>query len=66
MLYVALGTKGKYLIIGALLFVLSDSILAINIFYKQSILGGMAVMLTYVIAQFLLVEGMIIQNKKVQ
>ncbi|MCA5006655.1 lysoplasmalogenase [Sphingobacterium sp. WQ 366] len=59
MLYIALGTKQTWLIVGAILFVLSDSILAINLFYKQSLLGGMSVMLTYVIAQYCLVVGMV-------
>jgi len=59
MLYVALGTNIKWLIIGAGLFVLSDSILAINIFFQKSLLGSLAVMITYVIAQYFLVKGMI-------
>ena len=59
MQYTALGTNLKWLIIGALLFVLSDSILSINLFYQKSIIGSLCVMLTYVIAQFCLVRGMI-------
>lgn len=59
MLYVAIGTKKTWLIIGAVLFVLSDSILALNLFYKYSTLGGVSVMFSYVIAQYCLVEGMI-------
>lgn len=59
MLYVALGTNIKWVIIGAGLFVLSDSILAINIFFQKSLLGSLAVMITYVIAQYFLVKGII-------
>jgi len=59
MLYIAVGTNLKWLIIGAGLFVLSDSILAINIFYQKSLWGNLAVMLTYVLAQYFLVKGMI-------
>lgn len=59
MLYVALGTNKKWLIIGAGIFVLSDSILAINIFYQKSLWGSLAVMMTYVLAQYFLVKGMI-------
>lgn len=59
MLYVALGTTNKLLILGATLFVLSDSILAINLFYKHSIIGSLGVMFTYVMAQYMLVRGMI-------
>jgi uncharacterized membrane protein YhhN len=42
---------------GALLFVLSDSILAINKFYMGFAFAGMAVMFTYGCAQYLLVTG---------
>lgn len=59
MLYVAIGTKKTWLIIGAVLFVISDSILALNLFYKHSTLGGLCVMFSYVIAQYCLVKGMI-------
>lgn len=59
MLYVALGTNKKWLIIGAGLFVLSDSILAINIFYQESLWGSLVVMMTYVLAQYFLVKEMI-------
>lgn len=64
MLHVALGTKLKWLMVGAVLFVLSDTILAVNIFYQKSLIGSLSVMLTYVLAQYCLVEGMI--NKRVE
>lgn len=64
MLYVALSTKQKWLMIGAILFVLSDSILAINIFFKHSTFGSLSVMLTYVIAQYCLVKGMVNQKNE--
>ena len=59
MMYMALGTCRKWLIIGAFLFVLSDSILALNIFHKHSTISSLSVMFTYVVAQFCLVYGMI-------
>ncbi|HYF32649.1 MAG TPA: lysoplasmalogenase [Chitinophagaceae bacterium] len=43
---------------GALLFVLSDSILAINKFYMGFPWAGLAIMLTYALAQYMLVRGM--------
>jgi uncharacterized membrane protein YhhN len=58
MLYVALGTTDKLLLLGATLFVISDSILAINLFYKHSTIGSLTVMFTYVLAQYALVLGM--------
>jgi len=42
---------------GALLFVLSDSLLAINKFYFGFTLSGLAIMFTYACAQYLLVTG---------
>ena len=62
MLYMAILTKDKLLIIGAFLFVLSDSILSINIFYQHSIIGSLAVMFTYVLAQYFLVNAMLFKE----
>lgn len=42
---------------GALLFVLSDSVLAINKFYMPFQLAGTLIMLTYGFAQYLIVQG---------
>lgn len=42
---------------GAILFVLSDSILAINKFYQPFIPANVLIMLTYCAAQFLIVKG---------
>ena len=44
---------------GALLFMVSDSILAINKFHTAFELAGPLIMLTYILAQFLIVEGAI-------
>ncbi len=43
---------------GAVLFMVSDSILAINKFKGAIEMGGVLIMLTYIIAQFLIVEGL--------
>jgi len=48
-----------YVFIGSLFFMFSDSFLAFNIFYKPVYMGGVVIMGTYAIAQFLLVYGMI-------
>lgn len=47
----------RYLLTGAILFVVSDSILAINKFYQSYTWGSWAIMATYVLAQWLLVKG---------
>jgi uncharacterized membrane protein YhhN len=48
---------------GALLFMLSDSILAINKFMNPFAGAGFIVMLTYITAQYLIVEGLIRHKK---
>ncbi len=46
-----------YIILGALLFITSDSLLAINKFYKSFEYAGIAIMSTYGIAQLLITLG---------
>lgn len=48
----------RYLLTGAILFVASDSVLAINKFHHPYPWGGWAIMITYVLAQWLLVKGL--------
>lgn len=47
----------QLMVAGALLFVASDSILAINKFYMSFRFAGAAIMITYCLAQYLLVKG---------
>lgn len=47
----------RIILTGAIFFVVSDSILAINKFYHPVVWGGWAIMSTYVLAQWLLVRG---------
>lgn len=51
---------------GALMFVLSDSILAINKFYFGFTLSGLVIMFTYAFAQYLLVTGTVSAIKYAQ
>ena len=64
MLYFAVRTSNKNLILGAVLFVISDSILSINLFVKETIILSLLVMVTYVAAQWFLVKGMLSNPKK--
>lgn len=48
-----------YIILGALLFITSDSLLAINKFYKSFEYAGIAIMSTYGIAQLLITLGVV-------
>ena len=48
---------------GALLFVFSDSCIAVNLFYKPFELARMVIMSTYIIAQFLIIKGILKAEK---
>jgi len=58
-------SKQSYLLIfiGALLFMLSDSLLALNMFYKPIPMANFAIMITYALAQFFIVIGILRQPK---
>ncbi|WP_343634821.1 lysoplasmalogenase [Fluviicola sp.] len=59
MAWFSLRTRNNMLISGALLFVISDSLLAFNLFVSSSAILEQVVMTTYVFAQLSLVYGMI-------
>ena len=54
----------SYILLGAIIFVSSDSILAINKFYNALPKASFWIMLTYLAAQFLIVSGILLLNKK--
>ena len=55
--YIRNKKAARLMVAGALLFVLSDSILAIHKFYMPFALAGTMIMLTYGCAQYLIVQG---------
>lgn len=57
MLFIKNKAAGKWMMAGALLFVVSDSTLAINKFYQPFELAGVVIMITYGAAQFFIVKG---------
>jgi len=58
--YISNKTKANlWLFFGALFFIVSDSILAINKFYNPKEIFDFLIMLTYIIAQFLICKSMI-------
>jgi uncharacterized membrane protein YhhN len=59
LLFISNKKAGRQIMIGALLFVISDSVLAINKFYQSFEGAGITIMLTYGIAQLLIISGMI-------
>jgi uncharacterized membrane protein YhhN len=59
MLFIKNKTAGRWMIAGAFLFVVSDSVLAINKFYQSFESAGIIIMLTYGLAQLFIIEGAI-------
>lgn len=57
MLFLKNKRAGLAMVVGAALFVLSDSILAFNKFYQSFESAGVFIMLTYGMAQFFIVDG---------
>ena len=57
MLFIKNKEAGKLMMFGALLFIASDSILAVNKFYEPFEYAGIAIMLTYGVAQLLITLG---------
>ena len=59
MMYSAIKTNNRNLIIGALLFLISDTLLSVNLFLKPLMILNLLVMITYVSAQWFLVRGIL-------
>lgn len=59
MLFIKHKAAGKWMMTGALLFVISDSVLAINKFYQPFDVAGIVIMLTYGLAQVFIIQGAI-------
>lgn len=55
--------SNKLYVGGALLFVVSDSLLAVNKFYHPIYLSGVLIMLTYCMAQYFIVAGFVREKK---
>ena len=58
------ATENLWLLVGALIFILSDSIIAINKFYMENASLGSLIMITYIVAQYLICKAMI--SKSIQ
>jgi uncharacterized membrane protein YhhN len=57
MLFIRNKIAGRWMMAGATLFVISDSLLAINKFYQPFEFAGILIMMTYGLAQLFIVEG---------
>ncbi len=53
----------QYVLIGAIFFIISDSIIATNKFAFDIPLAGVWIMITYIIAQYLIVEGVLLGRR---
>jgi uncharacterized membrane protein YhhN len=57
MMFMKNKIAGRWMMTGALLFVISDSVLAINKFYQPLETAGIIIMLSYALAQLFIIEG---------
>jgi uncharacterized membrane protein YhhN len=60
MLFIKNKKAGLWMMMGALLFVISDSLLAINKFYQLFQISDMLIMSTYGLAQLFIAKGAIL------
>jgi len=65
MLFIKNRKAGNYMAGGAVLFVISDSVLAVNKFYESFEMAGLIIMLTYGLAQFVLAYGAFVYIRSV-
>ncbi|QTD38441.1 lysoplasmalogenase [Polaribacter batillariae] len=56
------STANLWLFLGAFIFVISDSVLAINKFYEAKEMYGFIIMATYVVAQYLICKAFIVKG----
>ncbi len=56
------STENLWLLLGAIIFIISDSLLAINMFYEAKSIYGVSIMITYIVAQYLICKVMIVKD----
>ncbi|MCL7763124.1 lysoplasmalogenase [Polaribacter sp. Z014] len=59
------STENLWFFLGAVFFILSDSLLAINKFYEAREVYGISIMITYIVAQYLICKTMIGKSNSV-
>tara|TARA_B110000090_G_scaffold82752_1_gene94170 strand:- start:1035 stop:1568 length:534 start_codon:yes stop_codon:yes gene_type:complete len=57
------SVENTWFLIGAILFIISDSLIAINKFYGAKEIYGILIMITYILAQYLICKAFIVKNK---
>ena len=56
------STSNLWLFLGAIIFIISDSLIAINKFYEPKEIYGLTIMATYIVAQYLICKAVISKN----
>ncbi|AUC84688.1 lysoplasmalogenase [Polaribacter sp. ALD11] len=56
------NTENLWLFLGALIFIISDSLLAVNKFYEAREVYGLSIMITYIVAQYLICKAMVVKD----
>ncbi len=59
------STENLWLFVGAILFILSDSLIAVNKFFEPNEIHGVSIMVSYILAQFLICKAMIVKSNLV-
>ncbi len=59
-------TEDLWLLLGAILFILSDSLIALNNFYSPKHLFNIAIIVLYIVAQYFICRAMIVKTSLVQ
>ncbi|MDX1829198.1 MAG: lysoplasmalogenase [Lutibacter sp.] len=60
------SVKSFLMLVGAVVFITSDSLLAINKFYNPNKIFEVLIMVTYIVAQYLIFKSMVLSPKKVK
>ncbi|TYP99384.1 putative membrane protein YhhN [Tenacibaculum adriaticum] len=58
------STANLWLFLGAVIFITSDSLIAINRFYEPKEIYGVIIMVTYIAAQYLICKAMVAKSEK--
>ncbi|KGL63071.1 lysoplasmalogenase [Polaribacter sp. Hel1_85] len=56
------STENLWMLLGAIIFIISDSVLAVNKFYEAREVYGISIMITYIVAQYLICKAMIVKD----
>lgn len=58
----AKSTENLWLFLGTLIFIISDTLIALDKFYEPKEIYAVSVMLTYIVAQYLICKAIIVKN----